>query len=90
MTIFKVYFKKHQHNALRIFLIVVTCSHIQPTNGLINDTIISVQDQYTFGTIILFSCNPGYNLNVTGSSFSATCLESGNWNSSMPECNPGF
>ena len=33
--------------------------------------------------------NSGYNLNITSSSFTATCLKTGHWNSSTPECNIG-
>ena len=50
---------------------------------------MQVEGQYPYGTTITFSCDLGYNINITGASFTATCLDTGDWNSSTQECNIG-
>ena len=54
-----------------------------PLTPLSHGHITPIMNQYTYGTVVTFSCDPGYDL--VGMS-TTTCIDDGQWSADTPQC----
>ena len=54
-----------------------------PLTPLTHGHITPIMNQYNYGTVVTFSCDPGYDL--MGMS-TTTCIDGGQWSANIPQC----
>ncbi len=58
-------------------------SVMAPTNGMVSYSSLVEGGSYVYGTVVTFSCSPGFSLNGT---LTRTCGEQGTFSGSTPSC----